>query len=348
MPSNITWADVQKELETLHQAGVYPPLDSALEPIESLINSRQSTPDLVSHFIKKVREMNMTFDKTAKDERERKQSLRKVVEKAEADFDQSNWQVESVTNAHNVYNFVFDSVKKAVEEPKQSIPIPVVLLVMNRQEASELDSGKITVPMPANYVADLDTFKALLKPNWLKNYSATPEKWRPFDSLNQSISDLMTEMLTKVQQSKGYAKPLVPHFIGIHELNADRDVLKYLRLNGCFVINDVISMWHPEIQRHYRTTLLDAYPSTIVVRIAPLNQSNLALTAAQPLIAILDQFQDLEFFKRMDSDSDMKCTDLSASYDLRRYVMNYTPELIEPYDKLNSPLTRRIIGSSIR
>ena len=348
MPSKITWEEVQAEFEALQKAGVYAPLDAALEPIERLINSRQSTPDLVSHFIGKVRDMNTTFDKTGKDETERKRSLRTVVEKVEADFDQSNWQVENVTNAQNVYHFVFDSVKKAVEEPKQSIPIPVVLLVMNREEASDLDSGKITVAMPANYVADFNGFKSLLKPDWLKNYDASPEKWKPFNTSNQSIGDLMTDLLARVQQIKGYQKPLVPHFIGVHELNADRTLLNYLRSNGCFVINDVVSMWHPGIQRAYRSTLLDAFPSTIIFRIAPLNQSDLAMNAQQPLIAFLDRFQDLEFFKRMTTDLDMRCTDMSADHELGRYVMTFTPDLIAPYEKVNSPLTGRIIGASTR
>lgn len=345
-----TWAKVQEELEALQKSGVYSPLDEALEPIERLINSQQSTPELVSRFIAKVREVNRSFDATigTKDERERKRVLRNAVERVESDFNQANWQVENVTNAKNVYNFVFESVKKAVEEPKQTIPIPVVLLVMDLAEALELDTGRINVAMPANYLADFANFKALLKPNWLANYGESPSEWKPFDTINQSIGALMTNLLTRVQQVKNYQKPLVPHFINVHELSADREVLNYLRVNGCFVINDVISMWHPEIQRHYRSTLLDAFPSTIVFRIAPLNQNNLAMNSAQPLIGFLDQFQDLEFFKRMTNDLDLRCTDMSASHDLGRYVMNYTPELIAPYEKVNSPLTDRIIGASTR
>jgi hypothetical protein len=107
-------------------------------------------------------------------------------------------------------------------------------------------------------------------------------------------------------------------------------------------------MWHPQIQRDYRATLLDAFPSTIVFRIAPLNQSDLALSSAQPLISFLEQFQDLEFFKRMKSDSDLRCRDMSASDDLASFVIHFTPDLITPYDKVNTPLTGRIIGASTR
>jgi len=351
MPATVTWSDVQVDFDKLDQAGVYPPLDAAMEPIQSLISSRQYAPDVVKHFIKKISEMNTAFGKMIKkstDEGARKDSLRRVVRQVEADYNQSNWTVENVTNAQNIYNFVFESVRKAVEEPKQNIQIPVVLPVMTQKEAAELDSGKITVTMPATYVADFQKFKALLKPGWLKNYGTSPEQWKPFDTLKHNIGQLMGEMLDKVQQNKGYQKPLVPHFLSMNNLNKNRAVLNYVRINGCFVVNDVISMWHPEIQRIYRTTLLDAFPSTIVLRIAPLNQSNLALNFAQPLISFLEQFQDLEFFKRMTSDYDLKCADMSASHELGRHVMNFTPDLIPPYDKVNSPLTGQIIGASTR
>jgi hypothetical protein len=108
-------------------------------------------------------------------------------------------------------------------------------------------------------------------------------------------------------------------------------------------------MWHPEIQRAYRATLLDAFPSTIVFRIAPLNPANKTpMNSAQPLIALLDQFQDLEFYKRMDADSDLKCKDIWMTTEFKQFVMNFTPDLIPPYDKVNSPLTGQIIGEQPR
>ncbi|MCA1565890.1 MAG: hypothetical protein LC803_09685 [Acidobacteria bacterium] len=351
MPPTITWDDVEVDFAALEADGVYAPLDGAIEPIQRLIGSRQYSPEMVKHFIKKLREMNAAFGKMirqTKDEANNKQSLRKVVQQAEADFVQSNWTVDSVTNAQNIFNFVFEPVKKEVAEPDPSIRIPVVLPVMTHKEAKELDSGKITVAMPANYVNDFNAFKALLKPDWLKNYGTTPEQWKPFDSASHNIEDLMTEMLGKVRDNKGYQKPLVPYFIRVHDLNKNRTILNYLRLNGCYVVNDVISMWHPNIQRSYRASLLDAFPSTIVFRIAPLNQNKQPLNSAQPLISFLEQFHDLEFFKRMDADSDLKCKDMWMSTEFKQFVMNFTPELIPPYDKINSPLAGRIIGESTR
>ena len=355
MPRAKTWEDVQAKFDALSDAGVYPPFDVALEPIETLIASRQYTPDAVYHFIEKIREMNDDLGielKKSGDEAKKKRSVREAVQKTEADFDQSNWTVESVTNnsAQQIYQFIFGPIKKAVEEPKPIIKIPVVLPVMTAKEAKELDGANFNDVLPSNYVDDLKSFKALLKPGWRNSYGATTDRWKPFDSIDKTINELMSQVLTKVQQTKGYPKPLEPFFIGVHQLKkTQRSLLNYLRLNGCFVINDVVSMWHPDIQRAYRSTLLDAFPNTIVFRIAPLNPVNQApLLSAQPLIALLDKFQDLEFFQRMTSDYDLKCAEMSASYDLGRFVMNFTPDLIAPYDKVNSPLTGQIIGEQPR
>lgn len=350
-PPPITWEDVEADFDKLEQDGVYAPLDGAIEPIQRLIGSRECPPELVMHFIEQLREMSVAFGKMTqqtKDSDVNKRSLSKVVQQAEAEFLQSNWRVNNVNNAQNIFNFVFEPVKKEVEEPDPSIKIPVVLPVMTLKEARELDSDKITVAMPVNYVNEFKDFKALLRPDWLNNYGATPEQWKPFDTIGNNIEELMTEMLVKVRDSKGYQKPLIPYFIRVHDLNKNRTVLNYLRLHGCFVINDVISMWHPDVQRSYRSSLLDAFPRTIVFRIAPLSQKNQALSFDQPLIAFLDQFQDLEFFKRMDADSDLKCKDMWMSREFKQSVMHFTPDLIEPYDKVNSPLTGRIIGESTR
>src|SRR5207253_1357315 len=96
---------------------------------------------------------------------------------------------------------------------------------------------------------------------------------------------------------------IVPDFVDIRTLNADRKRLTDLRHKGCFVINDVMSLWHPVIQLKYRASLLEAFPSTIVYRIAPIDQ---ALKVSQPLIAYVEKYEDLEFFKRI-KDRDMKC-----------------------------------------
>lgn len=348
MPHTTTWEDVQAELDALE---VYSPLDEAKDRLQILIGSRQYTPEVVKYFIELVRGMQHEFAKMAqktKGDAGRKQALRTVMQQAEAKFLQDQWKVENVTNAQNIFNFTLEVVKKEVEEHKPNINIPVVLPVMNQNEAKELDSGKITVEMPQTYLEDLKNFKALLRSNWLKNYSVTPEEWKPFDQAKENIRDLMIEMLERVRLNEGIHKKLIPYFISVHDLNKNRVLLKYLRTNGCFVINDVISMWHPVIQREYRTSLLDAFPSTLVFRISPLNQSNQALNIAQPLISFLEQFQDLEFFKRIDSDLDIKCKDISVSTELKQFIMHFTPSLIPPYDKVNSPLTESIIGKMSR
>jgi hypothetical protein len=345
MPPAITWEKVQDDFDRLNQAGVYAPLDSFMEKIEGLIKSRLYPPEVAKLLVETVGGMQADFAKIlqgSKDDSKKKQALRSVVQEAtNGSYIQSGWRAENVTNAQSIINVFVGSIKKEVEEPKPSIGIPVVLLVMTREEAKELDTGKIIVDMPKTYLNDFKQFKKLLKPGWPDSYGNTPQEWKPFDSTNKSIKDWMTEVLAKVGQLKGYMKPLVPVFIDIHALKTNREALRYMRSNGCFVINDVISMWHPVIQREYRSSLLDAFPSTVVFRTAPLDK---ALKFAQPLISFTERYEDLEFFKRKGSDLDLKCSDMYDDSLLGGYVMQFTPDLISPYDKVNSPLLGHIIG----
>ena len=268
-------------------------------------------------------------------------ALRQIVQEAEAKFIQEKWTVDQVTNAQNIFNFILSPVKNGVEEPEPSITIPVVLLVMNREEAEELDSNKIKVEMPKDYLDAFKNLKVLLKADWLDHYGKRPEEWRPFEDSNKSIEDWMIDMFEEVRVREKQQKSIIPDFIDIRTLPTDRKKLKALRANGCFVINDVISMWHPVIQHGYRASLLDAFPSTFVFRISPIDQ---ALQDSQPLIAFTEKYSDLEFFKRT-ADFDLGCRNFLESQEFAAFVVNAAPGLIAATDKETSVVTRNIIGA---
>jgi len=344
MPASVTWKEVEADFASLEKTGVYPPLDGAIEPIQRLIGSRQYSPGTVKRLIEMVSGMSAEFGNMVRQEGAtgKNRALRQVMHHAEARFHQEKFNVEYMNQAQTqtILQFILGEVKKEVEEPKPSISIPVVLLVMNQQEAKELNGGKITVEMPKNYLDEFKKLTDLLNPDWLKRYGKTPEDWKPFDVPGDTIEDLMTKTFEEVRQDSGPQKLIVPDFVDVRTLSADREKLKTLRRNGCFVINDVISLWHPVIQLGYRASLLEAFPSTIVYRIAPIVQ---ALKVSQPLIAYVEKYEDLEFFQRI-KDKDLNCRMFFESGDFSTFVVNYALRLIPAEDKETSLVTKNIVG----
>lgn len=327
-------------------------MDAVVDQIRMLINSGQHsyTPEAVQSLIDSVIGMNAELGKKlpkAADADSKAKVVRQVIEQGEARFVQQGWKPEQVINAQNIFNFGLAPVKNEVEEPAPTTKIPVVLLVMTRKEAEQLDANKISVTMPPNYWQEFNDLKNHFDPDWIDHYGTTPEKWRPFGTNVKNIKELLSDLFEDVRQEKDYEKLLVPEFIDIRTLQQYRRRLRDLRRDGCFVITDVISMWHPDIQREYRASLLEVFPTTIVFRIAPIDQ---ALGDSQPLIAFQEKYADLEFFKRV-SDRDKYCQNfLSANQcvSFENLVFNFVPDLIPSHEKTTSPVTRQIIGSSRR
>jgi hypothetical protein len=68
-------------------------------------------------------------------------------------------------------------------------------------------------------------------------------------------------------------KQVVPKFYDIHSLDGNtqdgRVLLRRLRISGCIVIVDAISLRHPIILRAYQRSMLDVFPSTYVLTLTP-------------------------------------------------------------------------------
>jgi len=262
------------------------------------------------------------------------QALRDVVKQAgTAGYVNTVGEVGKLYQANgDIIQFILGDFGKEVKakEPNPSIEVPVILLVMNSAEAQDLLSGASLATYSTDFQTDFTALQDLLLTqeqinNWIKRYGAQPEDWKPFIGSQDTIEQLIENMLKQVQEQNGFKMTLAPNFIDIRTLNADRPELRELRSKGCVIINDVISMRHPLIQREFRRSLLDAFPSTIIVRIAPLAN---ALGVYPPLITMGDTFQDLEFFKRRSLDNDLRSTQVYEAPDLFGWFIKMAPSLI--------------------
>lgn len=237
-------------------------------------------------------------------------------EKTAGRFVQSEWDVEGdVKQAGQdffdnsikyVTNIIISSAKEldiAAQSPK--ILVPIVPVVMTEVQAKELITREIfkeEFQVLENGFVELYNYLEAETADWIKRYGSRPQDWKPFGS---GPADLTLEQLIKnsinglVAAIRDLDLPLVASFKDVVELaeGEGRLTLRRLRENGCIVILDVISMQHPTLQRAFQQTLLDAYPRTAVVSMAP-NEGSYN-KASQLAVAML-KVSEMEFHRRID------------------------------------------------
>jgi len=215
---------------------------------------------------------------------------------AGGDINQAQRDVISAKGNITIFNLIFESVKKG----NPSIPVSIILLVMTAQEAQELKDEMIyqeyNNPIYYQQFNDLmTTLKNDKVEDALDRYGKTPEDWKPFGINDMTIGEFIAGKLKAIDE---FQKPLVPNFVDLRLLTNDdteeqaRKELVRLRNNGCLVVMDVISLYHPTIQRVYRRSLIDAYPKVAVARLAP---SSDVLKIAQQMISFQEHFINFEF-----------------------------------------------------
>jgi hypothetical protein len=293
-----TWEELNTELSQIMKRKEYKLFLPLLERLQTMVNAQYGTSDIVGGILEIIKHIQEDVRKGA--------DPQELAEQVASGFIQPRWNVAGNVNQAQrdiiitIFNQTLPEIKQ--QAPQPGIPVPVILLVMTDSEADQLDTGNAFTGYSQNLAQQFNKFKKLLFPNWKNNYGKTPEDWKPFANNPATIAEVVKQALGYIQ---GYSKPLVPRFIDIRTLN-DGDIgmrlkLKRLRENGCIVIMDDISTWHPVIQLSYRGSLLDAYPNVHIVKVAP-NQS--AVTFQQTLICFPQTIIDLEFHKRLTLDID--------------------------------------------
>jgi hypothetical protein len=253
-------------------------------------------------------------------------------------LDQS-WPLFSVFQAHREF------FNKQLREWQTSLPnqpvaerVPIVLLVMTRHEALDLQSGAAF----QNETEEVGAFFASLKARveadtatvgWVDRYADAREDWKPYEQAGASLASLVQEELANAGKDFEPPKPFVAKFISIQDLveSNSRAKLRDLRENGCVVIMDVLSICHPAIHSAYRRSLLDAYSKTFLVKVGPLIP---LANFQQELTFRVSRRLDLEFSDRLELDRDPRCRKLPELVDLRNYIYNeiwaVTPETAWP------------------
>jgi hypothetical protein len=258
--------------------------------------------------------------------------------------------VDTVQYSGNVFSFsrahLLTQAFQEIKTELDTIIVPVVMLVMTRAEALQLTSKQIftNYQNSETYFDEFNKLQATLEQEeitgLLDRYGDRPEQWQPFTDSQETIGSLIQQALDKVT---GFKKPLRPEFIEVVPMTAEateqskRSDLRLLREEGCLVVMDVVSLRHPAIQQAYRRSLLDVFRHILVITLAPSSKA-FAEHISQEMISFADRFSSMEFWKRLNWDSDAEYCD--EVYEHRSFLHSLqirAPKMIDGRQKkLNS------------
>jgi hypothetical protein len=320
MSSENAWKEIKQSLQQLSEDQTLSTFQSLVKLLQQLADAKRYSPEIFKVFINIFQHMSADIKKG--------HSINNLLNQAETGiYVQPEWDVHDVYQANgHIFKFVFNKFNEDIAPEKSGILIPIVLLVMNHEEAQALNSGTAFQDHHNELHDDFQQLKILLvehKIDWLNRYKTLPEKWQPFlsDENSLSINQIMTEALSLVDDC---TQPLIPYFIDIRTLNNSENRAKKYKFGlrklreGCIVIMDIISMRHPQIQREFRKSLLDAFPNTLVAAIYPIQPS--ILNKLSQTIILIEQYTDLEFYKRHKKDRDRKCDQINEKFRLEGWI----------------------------
>lgn len=221
----------------------------------------------------------------------------------DGDFKQANRDFidKSIENVYVLMMSSADELKRTTQSNRTLVPI--VPVVMTAAQAHELIDRQIFKNEPQVLETSFDELYQYLQAeaaDWITRYGDRPQDWKPYGSgaADLTLEQLIANALTGLEdQFKDLDTPLAASFSDVVAVaEGNRTSLKSIRDNGCIVIMDIISMRHPKLQRAFQQTLLDAYPRTSIVSIAP-NQECYTLATKLAVLVQL-KVEEMEFQRR--------------------------------------------------
>ena len=214
-------------------------------------------------------------------------------------FEQQGWSPNNVYNARQIVlqGTAPGDIPAAEEE---ALAVPVVLAAMTACDLQELLSGDAFRSLPDTLAEHFEQLRTLLSEegldDWTNRYGEAAVEWKPFGADGPTVAALVRDTFVKVNDHEGYTPAIVPEFHDISAIQGDRAQLRRLR-SGCLVIMDNLSMRHPKLQGWFHRSMLDAYPTTAMLSIAPIQR---ALEASRELSVFVHmRLDELEFSRRL-------------------------------------------------
>jgi hypothetical protein len=332
-----------KQLRTDKEFDGWQPLFDQLEPLTNVVVSEDAQSqihDQVKGTIAVIRKLQAL--------REGGTDIRTHINTIQGGYVQPDWLVagdvqqanRDIINRTIIQVFQQSGDQLKLDQPAPTIPIPIVVVAMTGSEAEELVSHEAFNNQPLLLSDHFDILQSHLTqacPTWPKRYGESALDWRPFgDEVTVQVMveesfEISNRDLTNVSK-----RPLAPYFKTVQDLKENRGELRRMRMQGCIVILDIISMRHPEVQSCFQRTLLDAYHNTSVVSIAPTAQ---ALDMARDLAVIVQlKLADMEFWRRQNDIGEYGASEvLNNRGRFTPWLSTRVIDLIPPEDRRGAP-----------
>jgi TIR domain-containing protein len=212
-------------------------------------------------------------------------------------------------------------VRDLLSPEKGGEALPIVLVTMTRSQAEELANGSALNGAPADVAAQWNELKATLRAQWTAHYGDRVEDWKPYGDvpIGKAVRDELSQISTASQRL--YAK-----FFDVGSLNREewRRQLRDLRYNGCVVVMDIVSIFHPKVHDAYLQSMLCAQQRAMLVQISSFG----SFPALGEVTVTFRKRLDLEFWARLKMDKDRNCRRFLDEVDFSRFLSNELTEVL--------------------
>jgi hypothetical protein len=217
-----------------------------------------------------------------------------------------------------------------------AISVPVMIMAMNRQEADDLNSGKVfndPSVSPAKR-EQFRNFKEILQSQfgttWIECYGENRLEWKPLAEENKTIKEIIASASHHINFGNDpSASPALvePNFeLSNNFLTPSPEMLRswrQLAKTGCILIIDAISLYHPVLKENLKESGLSSNENVAVLVVSPVNSFSVPINKM-----IEEEVREMKMtYLRFNDDLDHLCDfGVSDFRFLRRWLSAILPE----------------------
>jgi hypothetical protein len=215
------------------------------------------------------------------------------------------------------------------------IGVPLVIAAMNEEEATKLcnDPNLILDEMGGNALKKFEELCAALpQPLWV-GYGPTREQWRSpgLQSTVAALSEQALERLARVGNSKlrGRAVKLQRYPLDplVKKLDQLREVYRQMADQGCIMVVDELSLFHPDVRRAVKNSPMVSSRNTAILTVSPFDNE---VRPPQQILRNELKAELAGIFDRFATDFDPQCElGVGDECRLRRWLHQSLPETLQ-------------------
>lgn len=181
---------------------------------------------------------------------------------------------------------------QAQQPQNNAVEIPVVIVAMNKQQASELIQDR-SIDGYADFENLLNQFPEDEIHQWIGHYGDDREGWHPHACAEFPIREIVEQIIIESSHSRSDSPTLLPQFCTSEFFSDDTEVQEgiwcQMSKNGGVVIIDAVSLFHPDIRQALADSELMSNDTMAIVVMSPID----------PMMHQANQVLEGELRKRM-------------------------------------------------